>query len=304
MIYVIMSGRLGNQLFMYAAAEALRQKRGRKEKILINDYDVNSTGWMTNQLKEYDLPNVEYESSDYHMKIKKLVPQMLILRGYMDIVLPRKYLQKYEIEKKMQPFFNLFGLMLCQNGYIKQKEMSFCEDIILLGYFQSEKYFHEIRSDLLNRFDLSKKLKHYPLIDKICSKNSVCITVKVESNAGNKNYGVCGRDYWIKAINYVTKKVVDPVFFLCSDDVDYVIKNELFDLSRYEVICQPQGYSANDTLYVMSLCKHFIISNSSYSWWAQYLSTNQEKIVIAPSRWMAIDMPVDIYQSEWIQIEV
>ena len=58
------------------------------------------------------------------------------------------------------------------------------------------------------------------------------------------------------------------------------------------------------SLAAMALCKHFIIGNTSFGWWAQYMSKNKNKIVIAPSKWMRIDMPIDIYQDNWMIIEV
>lgn len=54
----------------------------------------------------------------------------------------------------------------------------------------------------------------------------------------------------------------------------------------------------------MSECKHFIIGNTTFGWWAQYLSNYKEKIVIAPSQWMKVDMPIDIYQDNWTCIDV
>lgn len=306
MIYLIMSGRLGNQLFMYAAAEALRQERGNHEEIIINDFDIIQTGWMKNQLKDYDLCNVRFVSNDYHEELKKPTFQMLLLRLYYDFIISKDYSSKYVSEKKMQPLFNKNGLMICQNGYIMQSKMESKKNIFLLGYFQSENYFFNHRSYILNSIDLFEKLNYNEknVVQKLSNCNSVCISIKVESNAENESYGVCKKEYWKKAISFIKEKVENPVFYLCSDDIEYVHNNNIIDCGNSEVIDQIHGSSTAHTLCVMSKCKHFIISNSSFSWWAQYLNQSSDKIVVAPSKWMNIDMPIDIYQDGWQIVKV
>ena len=67
---------------------------------------------------------------------------------------------------------------------------------------------------------------------------------------------------------------------------------------------EPDGCNELEKLTYMSICKHFILSNSSFSWWAQYLSDYKDKIIIAPDKWFAVDVPCNIYQPEWLLLHV
>lgn len=116
-------------------------------------------------------------------------------------------------------------------------------------------------------------------------------------------YDVCSNGYWEAAIKYILEHVSEPLFFICSDNVEYV-KEHLIDFDKYDVITQDTSYPVHISLAVMAQCKHFIIGNTSYGWWAQYLSQNSDKIVVAPSRWYGINVPCDIYQENWHIIEV
>ena len=88
-----------------------------------------------------------------------------------------------------------------------------------------------------------------------------------------------------------------------DDAVEYV-KEHLIDTTKYDVICQDTSFPVHISLAVMAQCKHFIIGNTTFGWWAQYLCTNPEKIVMAPSRWYGTPVPCDIYQDNWTLIEV
>ena len=175
------------------------------------------------------------------------------------------------------------------------------KNIIIHGYFQSEKYFKNISADIKNEFSLenNQQLSLYPNIDKIRKRNTVCISIKVEHNVGNEMYDVCTKKYWEDAIKYMIDNVDDPLFFICSDNVEYV-KNNLIDCEKYDVVCQAKNYPSPVALAAMAQSKHFIIGNTTFGWWAQYLSKNSNKIVVAPKKWMNCEMPIDIYQDNWV----
>ena len=120
----------------------------------------------------------------------------------------------------------------------------------------------------------------------------------MEHNVGSELYDVCDMEYWKKAIKYITENVENPLFFICSDNVQYVVDN-LIDTNQFDYVCQSKDYPVHISLAAMNECKHFIIGNTTFGWWAQYLSKSQNKIVVAPSRWMRVEMPIDIYQEGW-----
>lgn len=300
MIYVKLRGRIGNQLFIYAMARSVQCKQGKNNKIVIDESEVLELGWV-NSLKSYDLKDVEY-IQNIHQLNKKYLVKRLVMKFYYHKVSSMNYRQKYNFEKRWQKFFNLFGLILCENGYTDWN-VGRRKDIFVIGYFQSELYFKEIADKI--KKELSKKeainTSDYPNLSTIMKQNSVCISIKVEHNIGSKLYDVCSKEYWKTAMDYICNHVENPVFFICSDNIDYV-KDNVINCENYNVIYQAGNYPVDISLAIMNQCKHFIIGNTTYGWWAQYLCENEDKIVVAPSKWMLVDMPIDLYQKGWILI--
>lgn len=302
MIYLKLKGRLGNQLFMYAFARSLQIERGKNEKIIIDDIHVHERGF-DDFIEEYNTLDVEYihDKSDIP---GELTIQRLLNKFYYLTIEKLDYVSQYKKEEEYKDFFTKLGYICCQNGYL-DFGIPKAKNLYLEGYFQSEKYFAEYRELILKEtcLDDDTRLKAYPGIEEIKSRNSVCITAKVDETVGNKLYEVYGRDYFEKAIEYITQRVDNPLFFVCSDNTDYIMEHYI-DGSKYDVIFQDMSMPANITLAAMSKCKHFIVGTSSFSWWAQYLGQYEDKIVVAPSKWVGVDMPVDIYQDNWHLIEV
>ena len=302
MIYLILEGRLGNQLFMYSHVRKL-QKQNPGQEIVIDDVMVRKLGY-ENLLPSYPLEDVRYVHD------RKLLRSPRMLGRYMTYMLyrlrrkPLDAKQRFEMEKRDAERFAKRGVQLCENGYIEFSQR-FEGDLLVAGYYQSDKYFKGIEDELRSLFSLANdsRLCEYPGIDQIRSRNSVCLSIKVQHNVGNGPYDVCNSGYWQKAIEYIQAHVDDPLFFVCSDDVDYV-KNHLIDTDKYDVVCQSRDFGVEESLAVMGLCRHFVIGNTTFGWWAQFLNGRDDKIVVAPSRWMNVDMPIDIYQNNWHLIEV
>lgn len=301
-IYVLLKGRLGNQLFIYGFAKSIQNKIGNNAEIIIDDSEVLSMNW-ENSLIYYNLPNIKFVHDRKEAKSKKWIFRYTLLRIAQKICNIKKssFLFKFKMEQLLKPFLSLFGIFMCENGYINFN-IGNKNKYLISGYFQSEKYF-ECEKEVLKEIVRLHGNIDYPNLDEIKNSESVCISIKIEHNVGSSLYAVCGKEYWQEAINFIIEKVKNPLFFICSDDVEYV-KNNLIDCSKYKVVFQDKNQSVHKTLAAMTCCKHFIIGNSTFSWWAQYASTNTSKITVAPNQWMLVDMPIDIYQDNWHFIDV
>ena len=302
-IYLPLQGRIGNQLFQYAFARAIQLKMPKNTKIIMDDSDIVRCKW-ENSLVYYDLPNVEYIHDSIIEKEYIYSSQYFLRNVYRLFTRNKDFVKKYEIENKLNKFFNKEGMFFCENGYI-ESHLNYNKPIYIEGYFQSQKYFNDIKPDLINLFDGKQfeGYEEYPDIQTLRNRNSVCISVKVEHNVGSSMYDVCTMSYWKQAIEYIIETVENPLFFICSDNVDYVLEH-LIDSSKFDYVVQDKTKPVYVSLSVMSECKHFIIGNTTFGWWAQYLSKFEDKIVIAPSKWMAVDMPIDLYEDNWHLINV
>lgn len=299
-IYLLLEGRIGNQLFQYAFARTLQEIAGTGTKVIVDETAVKKMGWI-NSLREYELPNVEYVQDKNMLLGRRFLLPYVMYKLYIRLICRADARHQFLLEKKWQPVLNRLGLIGIERGYCDYN-INLKRNLILSGYFQSERFFQSNKSEIKKCFDLKNQLSEagYPFIDRLKERNSVCISIKVEHNAGNYAYDVCHENYYKEALAYIMEKVENPLFFLCSDNVEYA-KKQYLDDEQFEVLCQPKEFPAHLSLAAMSLCKYFVINNTSFGWWAQFLSENNEKIVVAPSKWKNTDDPIGIYdnQTNW-----
>lgn len=306
MVYLPLKGRIGNQLFQFAFAYVVSNQYDKPATIIIDESEVIEAGW-ENSLKCYELENVLYVQSDYARKaLADFWIQRMIMRIYKRTIVCDNPITQKKREDRFQGILNKFGVVAVEKGYSDISVNTFLNSF-LYGYFQSERYFASLKEEIVRLVDLSAELNEcgYPNLDLIRSRNSVCISIKIEHNIGSSKYDVCGIDYYQKAIQYIVENVENPLFFLCSDNVEEARKLFFSDFDG-EVVCQSPDYSTALSLCVMSQCKHFVINNTSYGWWAQFLSESTKKIVVVPSRWVNTNDPISIYdmQENWHLIEV
>jgi hypothetical protein len=176
------------------------------------------------------------------------------------------------------------------------------------SYFQSEKYFENIKDAIREEFKLKNPIssESQKWSEKI--KNSLMpISLHIRrgdyiSNPKTKEFhGVCDTEYYKKAIELLNKKIGKFDIFVFSDDIDWAKKNINFTKNIYFV--SNSKMPDYEELYLMSLCKHNIIANSSFSWWGAWLNQNPDKIVLAPKNWFAkIKIPEDLIPTKWIKI--
>lgn len=312
MIAIEMKGRLGNQMFRYACARRLQIERNAGDELVLGFSSMNgldpAQGWK-DSLQDFN--TAPYRSTDRKIAYSEgSLAQSLALKAYyFDAKVLRKTSDRLLFLKRQQqwaPLFTKLGMVVSDNNDFLP-DLSAKKDIILDGLFENPRFFGSIRQELLQEFTP----KHDPvpanaeLLERIRSTESVCISFRrgdFISNAGYKNiFDVCGPDYYRKAVEEIRARVKDPVFFLFSDEIEWVIENVRIDGEcHYESGTDPQW----EKLRLMSSCRHFIIPNSTFAWWAQYLGTAPDKTVIAPSRWYNDARPAFLLTDDMIKIEV
>jgi len=180
-------------------------------------------------------------------------------------------------------------------------------NIHLVGYWQSEKYFMDIKGILVDEIIDKDVVNSYHQFSKLTECNTVALHVRRQDYVNNSetanHHGALDVEYYNNAVDLMNKNVSDPHYIVFTDDVAWAKANI--------VLNQKTTYWENDSedkswhdLILMSSCKHFIIANSSYSWWAAWLAEKEGTMIIAPSRWFndTPDDARDIVPSRWIRI--
>ena len=180
------------------------------------------------------------------------------------------------------------------------------DNVYLSGYWQNEKYFDDIRKEICTCFvfpdDLDEKKKN--LLKTIQNDNSVGIHIRRSDYLIKENRdvygGICTKEYYENAIKYIQEHVCHPVFYLFSDDLNWVREN----LYREGMVLveHSENQPSYTDMYLMSQCKHNIIANSSYSWWGAWLNSNDGKMVIAPDKWFNNHETTDMICKGWIHM--
>lgn len=167
-------------------------------------------------------------------------------------------------------------------GYPEAKKNCQVKDVY--GYFLAERYFRENREELLHLFSVKDEVTDAEerYLGMIRDSNAVAISMRLQDDyANNPVANVCDKRYFVSAVQLIKEKVQDPHFFIFADDIDRARGLNLpVDAVYIEGMKDYQG------LRLLYHCKHYIISNSSFSWWGAYLSRNQNRIIVAPEKWM------------------
>jgi hypothetical protein len=175
------------------------------------------------------------------------------------------------------------------------------------GYWQSEKYFKGIEEDVRKDFTFKGELsdKNHMLANEMQQNQSISIHVRRGDYIGNDLYeGICDLNYYNQAIQYIRSKVESPTFYIFSNDISWCRENlELLDFATTYVDWNKKTDSYLD-MYLMSNCKYNIIANSSFSWWGAWLNNYENKIVVAPKKWVNNEQlnSDDIVPQSWVRL--
>lgn len=286
-------GRLGNQMFQYAYCRTIKELAGgslafsfdkvlRQKEADKNDYGFEDSLRYFN-VEKYDVFKGD-ALSNYSSRLQVFIYRFVQFQR-------RKFFKK----QSWRYLFGRIGLFYYNdknNDFIKdiayiKKRSVFQKLIVCYDFLEVPERFECIRPILIKEFTpknppLEKNKDLYSIIN---SCNSVCVSVRrgdyLNPLYADKFY-ICDEAYIKTAIDRIKKLVANPVFVFFSDEIEWVKNNIKTDTpSYYETGDDPVW----EKLRLMYSCKHFIISNSTFSWWAQYLSRNEDKIVISPDHW-------------------
>jgi len=285
-------GGLGNQMFQFAAARSLALKRGTTLSLDISGF----AGYGLHQ--GFELKRI----FDCAAEIATAKDVRNIL-GWQYSTFVRRVLS--------HPRFAMFR----RNGFVVEPHFQYWQELsnvvpecYLVGYWQSEKYFadvaEQIRLDFT--FQIPMNVLNATLAQKISSVNAVSLHVRrgdyVNNPKTTATHGLCSLDYYSDAIQHISQHVPQPYFFVFSDDIAWAKDNLPIEFPHQYVEHNHAGESYND-MRLMSLCRHHIIANSSFSWWGAWLNQSTDKIVVAPRRWFASETSTqDLIPRDWQRI--
>lgn len=293
MIIVKLMGGLGNQMFQYAAAKSLAGH-------LRTSFKLDTTFLLDRTPKE----NFVYR--DFDLDIFNINPGIATKEETDRFTRkPSSALAQYLAWVKNK---------IWQSKYYFEPHFHFTPDFFKLpancyldGYWQSPKYFTNVEKELRIDFSFNESIQRnsLKLHKSILEQTSVCVNVRRADFLSNAFHGVCDMKYFAPAIEIVASRINNPHFFIFSDDPEWCKENIKPSYPVTFVGHEHAGYKFSNYLQLMSQCKHYIIPNSSFAWWAVWLNTRlEEKIVVAPQSWFADSSwnSKDLIPDTWIRV--
>jgi hypothetical protein len=285
-------GGLGNQMFQYAAGRAVSLRM--QTPLRLDTVDFRRYGLH----QGFELERV--------FNISAEVAQATDVRGML----------RWQCSPRIRQFVSRPGMARIRNkALIIEPSFSYWQGIrdvpdncYLVGYWQTEKYFKEaaetIRKDF--SFDLPLSEINADLTRQIAGSSAIGLHVRrgdyVSNSSAAATYSICSLEYYRSAIKHIANHVEHPNFFIFSDDIAWAKENLHIDFS-HQYVGHNTGADSYVDMRLMSLCKHNIIANSSFSWWGAWLNANQNKIVVAPERWFANGLAVhDLLPDSWVTL--
>lgn len=276
---VMMRGRLGNLMFDYALLLSLRAKYPKHKGYLYRDKNASDTTGFIYELENiFNIPSSDFASEELITYAKSL-PQSCL---------------RYVCEKDYA----------CKPSICLEDSMF----TICIGDWQTETSFDNVKSEVRKAFSFNCDILNRQtrlLAERLSSEKAIALHVRrgdyFTPDNIKKYGGICTIDYYREALTVIYDRVDNKLPVYCfSDDPDWV-KSELH-LENSIVVDWNKGDESWQDMYLMSLCHHNIIANSTFSWWGAWLNTNKDKIVVAPYRCFNTILTPEIHPDEWFTI--
>jgi hypothetical protein len=279
---------LGNQMFQYAMARALSHRLGRP--LMIDDSLLQET-------RSIGLRAFELSASSLNWSRIARASWLLACpsrRGYLCIL--------------GAPIRSFQGIKLITERAKHEVDPVIStiprnQTVCLSGYWQCPKYFIDFEA-LIRREFAFRQVRNNPITGQSRSSGAG-VPVSLHIRRGDyltvSGAPVLSKQYYDRAVEVVASHVANPEFFIFSDDIPWARENIQLSFKTTYV----EGYSSHQDLQFMASCRHHIIANSTFSWWAAWLNPFREKLVIAPKYWMCrfdTNFP-ELFPPEWIAVD-
>lgn len=277
MVIIKITGGLGNQMFQYAFAIG----HLKKEKVVKLDVSYYEMRDCHQGLELYKRFNVKLKSD-----VRNDLINAIDEKGESKF----KYISEKDLNIKLMYLPELFEL----------------EDTYFEGYWHNYKYLNKIQSEIRKvfSFDSIKRTDTYNYLikRKIQQNNSVSIHIRRGDYLKPNLHKIMPLNYYKNAIKKIESSIDHPLFFIFSDEIGWA--KSYFKSSKFIFVEANHKDRNYIDMQLMSLCKHHIIANSTFSWWAAWLNKHKNKIVIAPKTWRTNkDVPdSNIIPGNWIVI--
>jgi len=294
LVVIRLQGGLGNQMFQVAFGMAIAKSNSiTVEYVRINEPLIKRG-----------------KNARRNLDIRKFsLTKDLSVKNFGSIYYPRTF--EKVLESQCQE--KTFAVFKESDSLAKDIQNCDAEVIGLEGYWQSEKYFKDAQSEILETFNsLAKVNSDYVNIERLIKQSksgSIGIHVRrgdyISNMKTNKFHGVCSITYFEEALKHLSKRVPESKVFIFSDDPEWARENIV--VPDWIVISGQFGLHAAEELLLLSNCSHLILSNSSFSWWGAYLRENRQfpkPNIVAPSPWFADAKNPSPQLTHWYKLNI
>lgn len=292
MTAVRLKGGMGNQMFQYALGLQLAEQLGEPVR--------------------HDLSNLLYRNKpegfvyrDLDLDVFRTDVEPLFPAGPLRTVFNRRI---GKVSRVMQ--------RIAIRGLPTVKEAHFHYDpkildqartgVIYNGWFQSPRYFAGVEDRVREHFRFARPIlpESRELLARIEGTNAVCLNVRRTDFLKDATLNATDLAYFLRGVDYFGQTLEAPHFFVFSDDVAWCRENFELPFPTEVVGHEHKGFKFGNYLHLMQRCRHYLIPNSSFAWWAAWLNEGADKVVVAPKNWFAdpeIDTS-DLVPAAWVRL--
>lgn len=298
-VLVEIKGGLGNQLFQYAAGLSLASEHGKD--LVLDTRWLNIIGTVLTGTRR------KLALHDLGLEVRLATKLDLILADFVRILTSSRLLAAFP---GILPVLNGRGIRAFKERHFHYEpfEDSVGSFSLISGYFQSEKYFQGISATLRETIFQGLVVPHQ--IEKfhrsLVEDGGICVNVRRGDFVQSGFHGALDRDYYERGVAHIEARTGIKPIYIFSDDISWCSENLRFENREVRFLEHDlAGPEFTHYLFMMSLFENFVIPNSTFAWWAVWLSGKNAQIVVAPETWFlgapTIDTS-DLIPDTWIRI--